>query len=135
MILHHLIPNTSERNSILKDTVEVPSVARKNEWAKTWLLDRGRSLKERLVAFACVEGIFFSASFALIYWFKARNLLPGLCHSNDLISRDEGLHTDFACELIKHLGELPDPAVVTSIVTEAVEVELGFVRGMYSKCR
>lgn len=129
LLLHNLLPNPSERNLVLKATSGVASIAAKNLWARKWLLDRDRSFKERLVVFACVEGIFFSSSFAVIYWFKTRNLMPGLCHSNDLISRDEGLHTDFACALLQHMGDRPSSDVVQDIVTAAVETELNFVKG------
>lgn len=76
----------------------VPCVAKKAEWAQRWI-GSGVSFAERLVAFACVEGIHFSGSFCAIFWLKKRLLMPGLTFSNELISRDEGLHTDFACQL------------------------------------
>ena len=80
----------------------VPCVAKKAEWAQRWIGSSG-SFAERLVAFACVEGIHFSGSFCAIFWLKKRQLMPGLTFSNELISRDEGLHTDFACLLYNQL--------------------------------
>jgi ribonucleoside-diphosphate reductase subunit M2 len=80
----------------------VPAVKHKADWARKWIPKSAATLGERLVAFAAVEGIFFSGSFCAIFWLKKRGLLPGLCFSNELISRDEGLHCDFACLLLTH---------------------------------
>ncbi len=89
----------------------VPCVAKKAQWALKWI-GSGSSFAQRLVAFACVEGIHFSGSFCAIFWLKKRHLMPGLCFSNVLISRDEGLHTDFACALYHHLQHpLPEETV------------------------
>lgn len=90
------------------------------------------SFAERLVAFAAVEGIFFSGSFAAIFWLKKRGLMPGLTFSNELICRDEGMHTDFACLLFSHLKRRPHPDVVRDIITEAVGIEQEFLTGMSS---
>lgn len=81
----------------------MPCVQRKAEWALNWINDKNSDFGIRVVAFAAVEGIFFSGSFASIFWLKKRGLMPGLCFSNELISRDEGLHTDFACLLFKYI--------------------------------
>jgi ribonucleoside-diphosphate reductase subunit M2 len=78
-------------------------ISKKAEWAMTWI-NQTDSFAERLVAFAAIEGIFFSGSFCAIFWIKKRGLMPGLTFSNELISRDEGMHTDFACLLYKHLN-------------------------------
>jgi ribonucleoside-diphosphate reductase subunit M2 len=94
-------------------------IARKAEWALTWISDKDSSFGERLVAFAAVEGIFFSGSFASIFWLKKRGLMPGLTFSNELISRDEGLHTDFACLLFSHLKRRPHPDVVEAIIVSS----------------
>ena len=80
-----------------------------------------------LIAFAAVEGIFFSGSFASIFWLKKRGLMPGLTFSNELISRDEGMHTDFACLLFSHLRRRPHPETVEKIITEAVAIEQEFL--------
>ena len=87
----------------------VPCIAKKADWAIRWINDMSSTFASRLVAFAAVEGIFFSGSFASIFWLKKRGLMPGLTFSNELISRDEGLHTDFACLLFSHLNHRPDP--------------------------
>jgi ribonucleoside-diphosphate reductase subunit M2 len=93
----------------------VPCVARKAAWALKWI-GSDSSFAQRLVAFACVEGIHFSSSFCAIFWLKKRLLMPGLCFSNVLISRDEGLHTDFACELYKLLRKpLPHDVVRAAV--------------------
>lgn len=103
--------DASEKHRIFRAVEEMPCVSRKAEWALKWITsgddnqsDNNRnSFAERLVAFACVEGIFFSGAFCSIFWLKKRGLMPGLSFSNELISRDEGLHTDFAVLLYKHL--------------------------------
>ena len=94
-----------------------------------WISDRRSTFAERLIAFAAVEGIFFSGCFASIFWLKKRGLMPGLTFSNELISRDEGMHTDFACLLHGHLKRRPHPDVVRRIITEAVAIEQEFLTG------
>jgi ribonucleoside-diphosphate reductase subunit M2 len=105
----------------------VPCVRKKADWAIKWIQDKNATFAQRLVAFAAVEGIFFSGSFASIFWLKKRGLMPGLTFSNELISRDEGLHTDFACLLFSHLRHRPSPAAVEAIITEAVGIEQEFL--------
>lgn len=107
----------------------IPCVQRKAEWTIKWISDKDSTFAERLVAFAAVEGIFFSGAFAAIFWLKKRGLMPGLTFSNELISRDEGLHTDFACLLFKYIQQRPHPSVVTGIITEAVQIEKEFMKG------
>merc|ERR1712000_330643 len=104
----------------------MPVVAAKAEWALNWM-DSDRPFGERLVAFAAVEGIFFSGSFCAIYWLKKRNLMPGLCFANELISRDEGMHCDFACLLFGKLQHKPSTETVTRIIMDAVVIEKEFV--------
>lgn len=112
----------------LFDAVEtVPCVKKKADWALKWISDRRAAFGERLVAFAAVEGIFFSGSFASIFWLKKRGLMPGLAFSNELISRDEGMHTDFACLLFSHLKRRPHPDRVNTIITQAVAIEQEFL--------
>lgn len=101
----------------------IPCIKEKADWALRWIEDEDALFAERLVAFAAVEGIFFSGSFASIFWLKKRGLMPGLTFSNELICRDEGLHTDFACLLYSHLENKPDAEIVDRIITEAVEIE------------
>lgn len=117
-----------EQREFLFDAVEtIPVVKQKADWALRWISDRRSSFSERLIAFAAVEGIFFSGSFASIFWLKKRGLMPGLSFSNELISRDEGLHTDFACLLFSHLKKRAHPDTVQRIITEAVEIEKAFL--------
>jgi ribonucleoside-diphosphate reductase beta chain len=101
-------------------------VKKKANWALRWI-SKG-SFAERLIAFAAVEGIFFSGSFCSIFWLKKRGLMPGLAFSNELISRDEGLHCDFACHLYNHhiINKLPQQQI-TEIIVDAVEIEKEFV--------
>jgi ribonucleoside-diphosphate reductase subunit M2 len=107
----------------------IPTIKKKAEWALRWIDDEDRSFATRLVAFAVVEGVFFSGSFAAIYWLKKRGLMPGLTFSNELISRDEALHCDFACLLFSHLRRKPSQETVSSIVREAVNIEREFMTG------
>jgi len=116
------------RREYLFDAIEtIPCIKKKADWALRWISDRGASFAERLVAFAAVEGIFFSGSFASVFWLKKRGLMPGLTFSNELISRDEGMHTDFACLLFSHLRRRPHPKLVKKIITEAVAIEQEFL--------
>jgi ribonucleoside-diphosphate reductase subunit M2 len=118
------------RREYLFDAIEtIPCIKKKADWALRWISDRGASFAERLVAFAAVEGIFFSGSFASVFWLKKRGLMPGLTFSNELISRDEGMHTDFACLLFSHLRRRPHPKLVKKIITEAVAIEQEFLTG------
>lgn len=104
----------------------VPCIRKKAEWAFRWI-SSSKTFAERLIAFAAVEGIFFSGSFASVFWLKKRGLMPGLTFSNELISRDEGLHCDFACLLYSLLKSRPSTATVTRIITEAVTIEKEFL--------
>src|SRR4051812_28190673 len=106
----------------------VPCIKAKAEWALKWIADKNSTFAERLVAFAAVEGIFFSGSFCSIFWLKKRGLMPGLTFSNELISRDEGLHCDFACLLYsEHIREKMPAEQVTKIIADAVTIEKRFV--------
>lgn len=107
--------------------VSVPCIRKKADWAIKWIQDKSSTFAQRLVAFAAVEGIFFSGSFASIFWLKKRGLMPGLTFSNELISRDEGLHTDFACLLFSHLNNRPSKQAVQDVITEAVTIEQEFL--------
>lgn len=127
LLIDTLISDVGERTRLFRSVSEHPSISRKASWAKEWM-DRSRPLSERLVAFACVEGIHFSASFACIYWFRRRGVMPGLCFSNELIARDEGMHRDFAVALVGLLDRPPDTDRITEIIKSAVEIERGFVR-------
>merc|ERR1711981_468029 len=101
-------------------------VSEKAEWALSWMNNQN-CFAERLVAFACVEGILFSGSFCAVYWLKKRGLMPGLTFSNELISRDEGLHTDFACLIYKLMKHKLEDEMVHDIIRGAVDVEQEFI--------
>jgi ribonucleoside-diphosphate reductase beta chain len=127
LLIDTYITDTDEKNHLFNALETVPSVRKKGEWALKWLSRKKGSFAQRLVAFAAVEGIFFSGSFCAIFWLKKRGLMPGLTFSNELISRDEGLHCDFACllhnKLIKGAGE----NIIHRIIAEAVDIEIEFV--------
>ena len=105
LLIDTYIQDSTEKQSLFEATQNFPCIAKKAEWAKKWLNDNRSSFAARLVAFAAIEGIFFSASFASIYWIKKRGLMPGLTFSNELISRDEALHTEFAVLLYSKLSK------------------------------
>lgn len=105
----------------------MPYVKKKADWALRWIADRKSTFGERVVAFAAVEGIFFSGSFAAIFWLKKRGLMPGLTFSNELISRDEGLHCDFACLMFQYLVNKPSEERVREIIVDAVQIEQEFL--------
>ncbi|KAL4075954.1 ribonucleotide reductase [Scleroderma yunnanense] len=127
LLIDTYIKDAAEREYLFDAIETIPCIKRKAEWALTWISDQRSTFAERLVAFAAVEGIFFSGSFASIFWLKKRGLMPGLTFSNELISRDEGMHTDFACLLFSHLKRRPHPDIVRKIITEAVEIEQEFL--------
>jgi ribonucleoside-diphosphate reductase subunit M2 len=130
LLIDAYIKDPSQRAFLFNAIETMPCVQRKAEWALHWISDQRASFAERLVAFAAVEGIFFSGSFASIFWLKKRGLMPGLTFSNELICRDEGLHTDFACLLYSHLRRRPDHQIVRNIITEAVQIEQAFLTGV-----
>ena len=120
------INDEREKNNLFHAICTIPAVQLKAHWATRWMNDEN-CFAERLVAFAAVEGILFSGSFCAIFWLKKRGLMKGLTHSNELISRDEGLHADFACLLYETLNhKLPD-SIVHEIIKSAVEVEKAFI--------
>lgn len=102
LLIDTYIKDQTEKNYLLKAIDNVPVIKKKADWALKWIND-ANSFAERLIAFAAVEGIFFSGSFCAIFWIKKRGLMPGLTFSNEFISRDEGLHTEFACLLYKYI--------------------------------
>jgi len=127
LLLETYIKDPVKKDFLFHATDNVPVVKKKADWAMRWI-SSAESFAERLVAFACVEGIFFSGSFCSIFWLKKRGLMPGLTFSNELISRDEGLHTDFACMLYNHLQNTQlSKERIASIVREAVEIEKEFI--------
>lgn len=126
LLIDTYIKDAAERKFLFEATENVPSVAKKAQWALKWI-NKDRLFSERLVAYSAVEGVFFSGSFCAIYWLKKRSLMPGLTFSNELISRDEGLHTDFACLMYSYIkNKLPKQAIY-EIFTEAVALEKEFL--------
>ena len=125
LLIDTYVKDPRRKDELFRATETMPCVEKKASWALEWI-DGNASLPERLVAFACVEGIFFSGSFCALFWLKKRGLMPGLTFSNELISRDEGLHTDFACHILSLLEEKPDGTRIDAIVQGAVEIEKHF---------
>ena len=126
LLIEKYIKDQHEKNQAFRAIETMPCVKKKADWALTWF-DQKWHFAERLFAFACVEGIFFSGSFCAIFWLKKRGLLPGLSFSNELISRDEGLHLDFAVELLSLLVFKPSTETIHSIIKSAVELEKEFI--------
>lgn len=126
LLIDTYINEPQEKDRLFRAIDTVPCVAKKAEWALRWI-EKG-SFAERLVAFAAVEGIFFSGSFCSIFWLKKRGLMPGLSFANELISRDEGLHCDFACLLYSQLENQLDVSKLQQIIIDAVAIEHEFVR-------
>ena len=126
LLIDTYIKNSEEKNELFNAIDTMDCVKKKADWALRWI-DEG-NFAERLIAFAAVEGIFFSGSFCSIFWLKKRGLMPGLSFSNELISRDEGLHCDFACLLYNnHLENKLSEEKVRSIILDAVEIEKEFI--------
>jgi len=126
LLIDTYIKDPAERERLFNAIETIPAVKAKADWALLWISDNA-TYGERVVAFAAVEGIFFSGSFAAIFWLKKRGLMPGLTFSNELISRDEGLHTDFACLMFRHLVNKPSSERVKRIVSDAVNIEAKFL--------
>lgn len=127
LLIDTYVKDPKEATFLFNAIETIPCVKQKADWALRWISDEESSFGERLIAFAAVEGIFFSGSFASIFWLKKRGLMPGLTFSNELISRDEGMHTDFACLLFSHLNNRPSEKIIERIITEAVEIEKVFL--------
>ena len=127
LLIDTYIKDSVTKSNALNAIATMPCVKEKAEWALTWTSREHASFAERLVAFAVVEGIFFSGSFCAIFWLKKRGLMPGLCTSNELISRDEGLHCNFACLLYSKLQQPASNDRVLKIISDAVVIEQRFV--------
>lgn len=126
LLIDTYIKDETEKNYLFHAIDNVPSIKKKADWALRWI-ENAPSFAHRLVAFAAVEGIFFSGSFCAIFWLKKRGLMPGLCFSNELISRDEGLHCDFACLLYSMLQNKLSTEAIHAIIGEAVMGEKEFI--------
>ena len=128
LLIDTYIKDGKEKDKLFNALKTLPAIAQKAKWAMKWMGSRA-SFAERLIAFCAVEGIFFSGSFCAIFWLKKRGLMPGLCSSNEFISRDERLHCEFASLLHGHLQKENQcaPGVIKAIITEAVEIEKEFI--------
>ena len=127
LLIDTYIKDPMEKDRLFRAIDTIPSVAKKAKWALKWINDEKSNFATRLIAFACVEGIFFSGSFCAIFWLKKRGLMPGLTSSNELISRDEGLHTDFAVLLYSMLQNKLSKETIEEIVKESVVIEKEFI--------
>jgi ribonucleotide reductase beta subunit family protein with ferritin-like domain len=127
VLIDTFIQDSAKRSELFHAVDNFPCIGKKANWAIKWIQDKTSNFATRLVAFACVEGIFFSSSFASIYWIKKRGLLPGLTFSNELISRDEALHTEFAILLYTKLSKQLTQTQIHAIIKEAVEIEKEFI--------
>jgi len=126
LLIDTYIKDPTEKDKLFHAITTIPVIKKKADWALRWI-SSNKSFSERLIAFACIEGIFFSGSFCAIFWLKKRGMMPGLTFSNELISRDEGLHRDFACLLYTYIQNKPDTQTVLQIIKESVEIEKEFV--------
>lgn len=127
LLIDTYIKNKEEKNKLFNAISNYPCIKKKSDWAQKWIHDNRSSFATRLIAFACVEGIFFSGAFCSIYWLKKRGLMPGLTFSNELISRDEALHCEFAVLLYSKLQKKIDKNRIHEIIKEAVEIEIEFI--------
>jgi ribonucleotide reductase beta subunit family protein with ferritin-like domain len=125
LLIDTYVKDEEEKAKLFDGINTIPCVGRKAQWAQRWI-ESSDDFQTRLIAFACVEGIFFSGAFCSIYWLKKRGLMPGLTFSNELISRDEGLHTEFAVALYHTMESRPESKIHT-IIKEAVEFEKEFI--------
>lgn len=127
LLIETYINNKTRKRELFESIHNFPCIRKKADWAQKWIRDYDSCFAKRLVGFACVEGLFFSASFAAIYWIKNRGYLPGLTFSNELISRDESLHTEFALLIFHKLHERLMESEIHEIITEAVRIEQEFI--------
>ena len=127
LLIDTYIKDREEKTMLFHAIHNFPCIKKKADWAIKWIQDKRSSFATRLIAFACIEGIFFSGAFCSIYWLKKRGLMPGLTFSNELISRDEALHTEFAVLLYSKMNKKVNKAKVIEIIKEAVEIEKEFI--------
>ena len=127
LLIDTYIKDNAEKDLLFNAIDNYPCIKKKSDWAQKWINDNRSSFATRLIAFACVEGIFFSGAFCSIYWLKKRGLLPGLTFSNELISRDEALHTEFAVLLYSKLQNKLKKSKIHEIIQTAVEIETEFI--------
>ena len=127
LLIDTYIKDVSKKHELFNALETIPCIQKKAAWAQKWINDKDSPFVNRVIGFAAVEGIFFSGAFCSIFWLKKRGLMPGLCHSNELISRDEGMHTEFAVLMYHNLKDKPSPERVQQIIEEAVAIEKEFI--------
>jgi len=127
LLIDTYVKDAREKDKLFNAVQHFPAIQEKASWAMKWISDDQSSFGQRLIAFAIVEGIFFSASFCAIFWLRERGLLPGLSFANQLISRDEALHTEFACLLYNKLENRVDEEAVYAMIDESVQIEMKFI--------
>jgi ribonucleoside-diphosphate reductase subunit M2 len=127
LLIETYIKDKDEKHKFFNAIENYPCIKKKSDWAQKWINDNRSSFATRLVAFACIEGIFFSGAFCSIFWLKKRGLMPGLTFSNELISRDEALHCEFAILLYSKLEKKVTKAKIHEIIKECVEIEIEFI--------
>jgi ribonucleoside-diphosphate reductase subunit M2 len=127
LLIDSYVKDPIQKAELFNAVTKFPAIKQKADWCLKWITDTDAPFSQRLVAFAIVEGLFFSASFCAIFWMRERGLLPGLSFANQLISRDEGLHTQFACLLYSKLNNKLDEQIIVKMFEEAVEIEMKFI--------
>jgi len=127
LLIDSYVKNPKEKDELFNAVINFPAIKEKSDWCIKWISDTESLFSQRLVAFAIVEGVFFSASFCAIFWMRERGLLPGLSFANQLISRDEGLHTQFACLLYSKLENKLNETIIHDMFKEAVDIEMKFI--------
>jgi ribonucleoside-diphosphate reductase subunit M2 len=127
LLIETYIKDKEQKHKLFNAIDNFPCIKKKSDWAQKWIHDNRSSFATRLVAFACIEGIFFSGAFCSIFWLKKRGLMPGLTFSNELISRDEALHCEFAILLYSKLEKKIAKAKIHEIIKECVEIETEFI--------
>ena len=127
LLIDTYIKDVDEKHKLFNAIETIPSIKKKADWALKWINDEKSPFSHRVIGFAAVEGIFFSGAFCSIFWLKKRGLMPGLCQSNEFISRDEGLHTEFAVLMYQNIKNKPSSDLIVQIIREAVEIEKEFI--------
>ena len=127
LLIDTYIKDQTKKHHLFNALDTIPCIQKKAQWAQTWINDPDAPFVNRIIGFAAVEGIFFSGAFCSIFWLKKRGLMPGLCHSNELISRDEGMHCEFAVLMYRNLKHKPPESVVQQIIRDAVTIEKEFI--------
>ena len=128
-LIQELIEDVREQDRLFKGLQDMPAVRGKAEWCMKWIESAEHNFAVRLIAFAIVEGVFFSSSFAAVFWLRHKGIMHGLVQANSMIARDEGMHMTFACLLFRELQIPVDVALVHSMMTEAVQLETAFFNG------